>query len=66
MDKLLGEFTNKYINELDIKDLKDLEKFLNIDDDNLYNYYKGLKTDIKFEENKIFTLFKNFKFNKKK
>ena len=63
MDKLLGAFTNKYINELNDSDLFDLEKLLNIDDNNLYNFYNGLKTEIKFENNNINTLFKNFKYN---
>ena len=60
MDKLLGAFTNKYINELSNEDLTDLEKLLEIDDNNLYNFYNGLKIDIKIEENKINLLFKNF------
>jgi antitoxin CptB len=63
MDKLLGAFTNKYIDELNDSDLVDLEKLLNIDDSNLYNFYNGLKTDIIFENNNINTLFKNFKYN---
>ena len=62
MDKLLGAFTKKYIDQLNIKDLKELLKLLDIDDDNLYNYYNGLKTDIKFEDNNINSLFKNFKY----
>ena len=65
MDKLLGSFIKKYINELNEKDLTDLEKFLSIDDNNLYNFYNGLKTNVKFEDNNITNLFKNFKFNKK-
>ena len=60
MDKLLGAFTNKHINMLEHKDLLDLEKLLNIDDDNLFNFYRGLNTDIHFEKNKINNLFKNF------
>ena len=47
MDNLLGSFTRKYINSLDKKDLIDLEKLLNIDDTNLYNFYNGFKTDFK-------------------
>ena len=62
MDSLLGAFTKKYINKLNIDDLHDLEKLLNIDDDNLYNYYKGLKTDFEFEDNNVFKLFRNFKY----
>ena len=62
MDKLLGAFTKKYIDELDNNDLLDLEKLLNIDDDNLYKYFKKEKTDIKFEDNNINILFRNFKY----
>ena len=65
MDKLLGAFTKKYINELIYTDLLDLEKLLNIDDDNLFNFYKGLNTDIEFEDNHINFLFKNFKLTQK-
>ena len=62
MDKLLGAFTNKYIHDLNLKDLRSLEKLLDIDDNNLYNFYNGLKTNIEFEDNKINNLFKNFKY----
>ena len=61
MDKILGTFAKKYINELNRADLLDLKKLLDIDDDNLYNYYKGLHTNLKFEQNNINNLFKNFK-----
>ena len=64
MDKILGSFTNKYINELDNSDLVDLEKLIDIDDDNLYNFYNGLETNIEFYDNKINYLFKNFKYLK--
>ena len=64
MDKILGAFTNKYIDELDNSELVDLEKLIDIDDDNLYNFYNGLETDIKFRNNKINNLFKNFKYLK--
>ena len=62
MDKLLGAFTNKYLDQLDYGDLNELIKFLEIDDNNLYNFYNNLSTDIKFEDNKINNLFKNFKY----
>ena len=65
MDKLLGAFTNKYINDLNLDDLLSLEKLLDIDDNSLYNFYNGLKTDIKFEKNNINKLFKEFKYNLK-
>ena len=53
IDKLLGAFTNKYLNELDYNDLNELIKLLEIDDNNLYNFYNGLTTNIEFEDNKI-------------
>jgi antitoxin CptB len=62
MDKLLGAFTNKYIDELSNEDLINLEKLLDLDDSNLYNFYNGLKTDIEIENNKVNLLFKNFNY----
>tara|TARA_B100000902_G_C27139795_1_gene827993 strand:- start:48 stop:314 length:267 start_codon:yes stop_codon:yes gene_type:complete len=64
MDKLLSAFTKKYINELNNDDLINLEKLLNIDDGNLYNFYNGLETDLIIDDNKVNNLFKNFKFIK--
>ena len=62
MDKLLGTFTEKNIKDLSYDELVDLEKLLNIDDTNLYNYYTGAKTDFEIENNKVNLLFKNFKY----
>ena len=62
MDKLLGKFTERYINELDKKDLIDLEKLLDLDDNTLYNFYNGTDTDIELKNNNINLLFKNFKY----
>ena len=62
MDKLLGAFTNKYLDQLDYQDLNELIKLLEIDDNNLYNFYNGLETNIDFEDNKINNLFKNFQY----
>ena len=44
MDNLLGAFTKKYIDELSIEDLYDLEKLLAIDDNNLYNFFNDTAT----------------------
>ena len=66
MDKLLGSFTKKYIEILNLKDLNDLEKLLDIDDTNLYNYYKGLDCDFEFKDNYINSLFKNFEYDSEK
>ena len=62
MDKLLGAFTKRYIDELNDEDLTELEKLLDIDDNNLYNFFNGLETDFKFIDNKINLMFKNFKY----
>ena len=64
MDKLLGAFTKKYVDELNTEDLHDLEKLLDIDDINLYNFFNDLVTDFKFERNNINILFKNFNYKK--
>ena len=63
MDKLLGAFTRKYINKLNKDDLADLEKLLDIDDTNLYNFFNGLTTDFDIIDNKINLMFKNFKYS---
>ena len=63
MDKLLGAFTKKYIDELNNEDLTDLERLLDIDDTNLYNFFNGLETDYKFLDNKINLMFKNFNYS---
>ena len=65
MDKLLGAFTKTYINKLSDDDLFKLEKLLNIEDSNLYNFLNGLETDVVIEENNLTDLFKNFKKKKK-
>ena len=63
MDKLLGAFTKKYINQLSQDELIDLEKLLNIDDSSLYNFFNGIDNEIKFDETNILKLFRNFKYN---
>ena len=62
MDKLLGAFTKKYIDQLSLNDLSELDELLNIDDTNLYNFYNGLDCDIEFEQCYVNSLFKNFKY----
>ena len=39
MDILLSRFVNKYINSLSLDDLKKLNEFLDISDDELSNFY---------------------------
>ena len=61
MDILLSSFVNKYINSFDENLLAELEKFLNFEDEIIYNYYhyKIIKGGI--NKNKISKLFENFK-----
>jgi len=63
MDKLLSSFTKRYIDILNPEELVDLEKLLDIDDTNLYNFFNGMNTDFIFDKNKVNQLFKNFKYN---
>ncbi len=65
MDKLLGAFVKKYINDLSDDDLVKLEKLLDIDDSNLYNFLNGLETDFIFEKNNVTDLFRKFDYVKK-
>ena len=61
MDILLSNFVNKHINEFDEVSLRELEIFLNYEDELLYNYYHHNLVKNKIDENKISKLFKNFK-----
>ena len=63
MDKLLGAFTKKYIDQLSLEDLYELDELLDIDDTNLYNFYNGLDCDVEIKDNNITFLFKNYKYN---
>ena len=64
MDKLVGSFVQENINKLDIVDLNNLEKFLNIDDDTLYKLYINQISEPKLSDNKIIKLFKNYVYRK--
>ena len=61
MDILLRNFVNKYINEFDETLLKELEKFLNLEDEIILNYYQYDVMDKNIEENKISKIFKKYK-----
>ena len=64
MDKLLGSFVKNYIDKFTIEELKELEKFLDLDDELLYDFYKGKSTNIDFTNKKILNTFINFKLDK--
>ena len=62
MDKLLGSFTNIYINQLSDEELPLLCDLLDLDDENLYKLNQGLDLTIEIKPNKVTELFKNYKY----
>ena len=64
MDSLVAAFTKKYIHILNYEDLVCLSNLLDIDDENLYNFNQGENTTIKFNNNKVNKLFRNFVYKK--
>ena len=65
MDKLIGSFVQKNINYFDIDQLKELEKFLSIDDDTLYKFYSNQIETIENIDNDFIKLYKSYIFEKK-
>ena len=61
MDMLLSNFVNKYINLWNESYLKELEEFLNYEDEVILNYYQDNIKKNGIEKNKISEIFKNFK-----
>ena len=64
MDSFLVSFTKKYVDILSNEDLICLSKLIDIDDENLYNFNQGQKTTVKFNNNKVNKLFRDFVYNK--
>ena len=62
MDKLLGSFTKRYIDQLSDVELILLCDLLDCDDENLYKLNQGLRLTIKIKPNKVTELFKNYKY----
>ena len=60
MDILLSSFVNKYINEFDKSLLKELDKFLNFEDEIILNYYHYDITK-KYRKNQVSEIFKKFR-----
>tara|TARA_B100000963_G_C22507172_1_gene616550 strand:- start:13 stop:270 length:258 start_codon:yes stop_codon:yes gene_type:complete len=61
MDILLSTFVKKHINSFDENLLKELDKFLDFDDEIILDFYQYNKTRNKINENKISETFKKFK-----
>ena len=62
MDKLLGSFTNIYINQLTDDELTLLCDLLDLDDENLYKFNQGLVIMMKIEKNRVTELFRNYEY----
>tara|TARA_B100000282_G_C31435328_1_gene355421 strand:- start:23 stop:277 length:255 start_codon:yes stop_codon:yes gene_type:complete len=61
MDILLSKFVKKNIDKFNITQLKDLEKFLNFDDEIILNYYNSDQKEKNIDKNQIAIIFKEFK-----
>ena len=62
MDKLLGSFTRKYIDQLSEVELKYLCDLLDCDDENLYKFNQGQNLTIEIKLNKVSEMFKDYKY----
>jgi len=61
MDILLTSFVNSTIDKLEYYELLKLDEFLNINDEDIYNFYLNGIPILSFSDNKILNLFKKFK-----
>jgi len=61
MDILLSNFVNKFINEFDYSLLKELEIFLNLEDEVILNFYQHNLVKNNIDKNKVSKIFKDFK-----
>tara|TARA_A100000164_G_C21286387_1_gene486902 strand:- start:38 stop:301 length:264 start_codon:yes stop_codon:yes gene_type:complete len=64
MDKLIGSFVQSNIERFNDFQLKELETFLEIDDDTLYKFYNGDINENEMIKSEILIFFKNFEFKK--
>ena len=61
LDILLTNFVKKYINQLNDKELNDLQNFLELNDEEIINYYHNDIVNDKIKKNSISKIFKDFK-----
>ena len=61
MDILLSNFVRTYINKLTESELIDLDKFLDFEDETIYNFYNNNFKNKKLSDNKISILLKKYK-----
>ena len=61
MDILLSSFVHKYIDTFNENQLKELDRFLNFEDEIILDYYHNNIVEEKIDKNIISKMFKNFK-----
>ncbi len=61
MDILLSSFVKKYINDLNINELHELENFLKLEDEIILNFYNYNIVDKNIDKNKVSAVFKKFR-----
>ena len=62
MDILLSNFVKQHVDNLNKNQLKDLESFLNFEDETILNFYNFDIVDNDIDKNQISKIFKKFKF----
>tara|TARA_Y100000996_G_scaffold394993_1_gene359810 strand:- start:412 stop:666 length:255 start_codon:yes stop_codon:yes gene_type:complete len=60
MDILLSNFVKKYINEFNEEQLKELDKFLDFEDNVIFNFYHYGQVENNIEKNMISKIFKKY------
>ena len=60
-EKYWGAQTQRSINNFNFQQLKALEKFLDFEDDTIFNFYKYNKIEKNIDKNEISNIFKKFK-----
>jgi antitoxin CptB len=60
MDNLIGSFVQSNINNFNLKQLKELEKFLSIDDDTLYRLYNNQIKTLQNIDKEFILLYKSY------
>ena len=61
LDILLKTFVKKHINTFNVEQLKELDNFLNFEDEIILDFYNNNKIKNKIDKNKISNIFKKFK-----
>ena len=61
MDILLTSFVSSVVDNLKYFELLKLDEFINLNDEDIYNFYKTGDSTLSFNDKKIVNLFKSFK-----